>query len=191
MAMVQLTTPLSESAIATLAVGDIVTVSGTIFTGRDAFHKYIFDGNAPPCTLRGQILYHCGPIVVAMGDRWEVMAAGPTTSSRQEPYAWKVIESLGIRAIIGKGGMGRATVDACAAHGCVYLHAIGGAAQWYAEKIARVNGVHFLDEFGGPEAMWEFTVKDFPAVVTIDAHGASLHEDIRHRSDARLKGLLA
>jgi fumarate hydratase class I len=129
------------------------------------------------------LLYHCGPIIIERNGLYEVIAAGPTTSRREEPYQWKLIETLGLRAVMGKGGMGKKTVDACQKFGCVYLHAIGGAAQLLADKITSVKGVHFLEEFGSPEAMWVFDVREFPAVVTIDANGNSLHQKVHERSD--------
>jgi fumarate hydratase class I len=117
---------------------------------------------------------------------WRVVAAGPTTSAREEPYQADLIAKFGLRGVIGKGGMGERTLAACAAHGCVYLHAVGGAAQVLAECVKRVRAVHFLEQFGAPEAVWEFEVDRFPAVVTMDAHGHSLHRDIEAASRAKL-----
>lgn len=180
--MKNLTTPLTDESIRDLKVGDIVSISGTLITARDALNKYLFEGNESPVPLKDQVLYHCGPIVLDNNGNWEVIAAGPTTSTRQEPYAWKIIEQYGVKALMGKGGMGEKTVQACKEHCCVYLHAIGGAAQLLAEKITGVKSVHFLEEFGSPEAMWELEVKNFPAVVTIDTRGNSLHHDVRDAS---------
>ena len=116
-----------------------------------------------------------------------VKAAGPTTSIREEPYEYDVMKNFGIRAVIGKGGMGKKTLAGCKEFGCVYLHAVGGAAQVYAEKIVKVNNVYLYDEVGAPEAIWEFEVKDFPVVVTMDSHGNSLHEKILEESTRNLK----
>ena len=188
--MTQLTTPISESQIRSLKVGDAVEIRGTLFTGRDAVHKYLFKGGALPAgvNLRGGILYHCGPVVIKdEAGRWKVVAAGPTTSAREEPYQAHVIEQLGLRGVIGKGGMGERTLAACQAHGCVYLHAVGGAAQVLAECIKSVRSVHFLEEFGSPEAIWELEVEGFPAVVTMDAHGGSLHREIFKSSQEELE----
>ena len=187
--MISLTTPVSESAIRALKVGDQVAVSGRLFTGRDAVHKYLHEGGAlpPGVSLKGGILYHCGPVVIKDEQgNWKCVAAGPTTSIREEPYQWQVIRDFGLRGVIGKGGMGEKTVQACKDYGCVYLHAIGGAAQVLAECIKKVPSVHFLKEFGAPEAIWEFEVENFPAVVTIDAHGNSLHKEILAQSQAEL-----
>ena len=187
--MTQLTTPISESQIRSLKVGDAVEISGTLFTGRDAVHKYLFKGGALPAgvNLRGGILYHCGPVVIKdESGRWKVVAAGPTTSAREEPYQAHVIEKLGLRGVIGKGGMGDRTLAACKEHGCVYLHAVGGAAQVLAECIKQVRNVYFYEKFGAPEAIWEFEVEDFPAVVTIDSHGHSLHKEVFAKSQAEL-----
>ena len=190
MDMIQLSTPLNEEIVRNLRIGDLVAINGRIFTGRDRFHKFVFDGNKLPLSLKGEILYHCGPIIIQKSGDWRVMAAGPTTSSRSEPYEWKIIENLGIRAIIGKGGMGQKTIEACKKFGCVYLHAIGGAAQLLASHIKRVGSVHFLKEFGQAEAMWEFEVDSFPAVVTIDANGNSLHTEVEKISQLNLKNKL-
>ncbi len=180
-----------------LRAGDEVLISGTLFTGRDAVHQYLHGGGAlpPGLDLHGQIVYHCGPVVVEKtgpdGARdFTVTAAGPTTSIREEPYQADLIARLGVRGVIGKGGMGLKTLAACRDSGAVYLHAIGGAAQVYADCIERVDGV-YLEEFGSPEAIWVLRVRDFPAIVTMDAHGDSLHEVIQTESLERLKAALA
>lgn len=169
--------PLTEKQIRELRVGDVVIINGTMFTGRDALHKYFMDHDSP-VDLDGAVLYHCGPVMLKNGDEWVVKAAGPTTSMREEPYQGHIMKKFGIRAVIGKGGMGSNTLQALKEHGGVYLNAIGGAAQYYAETIKRVDGVHFLKEFGIPEAMWQFQVEGFAAIVTMDAHGNSLHADV-------------
>lgn len=189
--MIKLEAPFTEDKIRDLKVGDMVEITGKLFTGRDAFHKYLHEGGEPPVNLKDQILYHCGPVVIKDGAKWKVMAAGPTTSIREEPYQAGVIKKFGLRAVIGKGGMGEKTKQACMADGCVYLHAVGGAAQVLAEKIVSVDNVHMLEKFGPPEAVWELTVKDFPVVVTIDAHGQSLHTKIQEDSQKKLAQLLA
>jgi fumarate hydratase class I len=143
-----------------------------------------------PVDLRGAVLYHCGPVVVKEGEGWRVTAAGPTTSIREEPYQAEIIKRFGLRAVIGKGGMAGKTLAALKEHGAVYLNAIGGAAQFYARSIERVDGVSLL-EFGTPEAMWHLTVKDFPAIVTMDAHGNSLHKTIEQESGQHLEALMA
>lgn len=187
--MINLTIPFTAEKIRSLKVGDAVEISGIVFTGRDAVHKYLHDGGKLPSNvnLRDGIIYHCGPVVVKddAGD-WKVTAAGPTTSIREEPYQWEVIRDFGLRGVIGKGGMGDRTLAACQEHGCVYFHAIGGAAQVLAQCVKRVLGVSFLKEFGSPEAIWEFEVENFPAVVTMDAHGNSLHKEVLAASEARL-----
>lgn len=187
--MTKLNAPFTEDKIRALHVGDEVLLSGVIFTGRDAVHKYLYEGGQlpPGVTLRDGILYHCGPVVLKQPDgSWKATAAGPTTSIREEPYQAKIIREFGLRGVIGKGGMGEKTLAACKEYGCVYLHAVGGAAQVLAECIKRVRNVYFLEKFGAPEAIWEFEVEDFPAVVTMDAHGRSLHQEIFERSRAEL-----
>jgi fumarate hydratase class I len=184
-----LTTPISESQIRALQVGDEVAVTGVVFTGRDAVHKHLHEGGTLPegVSLRDGVIYHCGPVVLKdAAGQWQVMAAGPTTSTREEPYQHQIIREHGVRAVIGKGGMGERTRQACHAHGCVYLHAVGGAAQVLAECVKRVHNVHFLEKFGSPEAIWELEVENFPAVVTMDAHGRSLHAEVQAASEAAL-----
>ncbi len=173
---VVLTAPLSEAAVRSLRVGDLVLISGELFTGRDAVHAHLMK-NPPPVDLHGAILYHCGPVMLKQGDAWTVKAAGPTTSSREEPYQATVIEKYGVRAVVGKGGMGSQTLAALQRFGAVYLNGIGGAAQYYARTVEKVLGVNLL-EFGIPEAMWHLQVNKFAAIVTMDAHGNSLHADV-------------
>ncbi len=182
--------PFTEDKIRALHVGDMVQISGVIFTGRDAVHKYLHDGGKPPVDLRDSIIYHCGPVVVKEGGHWVVKAAGPTTSAREEPYQGPLMEQYGIRAVIGKGGMGPKTLEYCRKVGGVYLHAVGGAAQVLAERVVAVKGVHLAEKFGSPEAIWEFQVDRFPAVVTMDSHGNSLHAKVFEESAAKLKHLI-
>ena len=177
---VVLRSPLTEEQVRSLRVGDIVLVSGRAYTGRDAVHHHLMS-HEPPVDLRGSVLYHCGPVVAKDGAGWKVTAAGPTTSIREEPYQGDVIKRYGVRAVIGKGGMGGKTLAALKEHGAVYLNAIGGAAQFYARTIRSVDGVSLL-EFGTPEAMWHLTLEDFPAIVTMDSHGQSLHQDVERAS---------
>ena len=142
--------------------------------------------------LRDSAIYHCGPVVVQAADgSWRVVAAGPTTSAREEPYMAGIIARYGVHVIIGKGGMGAATREACKRHGCVYLQAVGGAAVSLADRIRRVQQVHFLKEFGATEAMWGFEVAGFEAVVAIDTHGRSLYDDVAANSRRELDRLLA
>jgi tartrate/fumarate subfamily iron-sulfur-dependent hydro-lyase beta chain len=182
--------PFTEEKMRALHVGDKVEITGMIFTGRDAVHKYLHDGGEPPVELRDSIIYHCGPVVVKEGKKWVVKAAGPTTSIREEPYQGDLMRKYLIRAVIGKGGMGARTLQACNEIGAGYLHAIGGAAQVLAEKVVDVTGVHMMEEFGAPEAIWEFQVVKFPAVVTMDSHGKSLHEQILAESQSRFDKLV-
>ena len=187
--MTELSFPFTEAKVRALKVGDEVLISGVVFTGRDAIHKYLHDGGKLPSgvNLRDGILYHCGPVVMKQDDgSWKVTAAGPTTSIREEPYQGQIIRDFGLRGVIGKGGMGDRTLAACKESGCVYLHAVGGAAQVLAECVKKVRGDYMLEQFGAPEAIWEFEVVDFPAVVTMDAHGHSLHQEVFAKSQAEL-----
>jgi fumarate hydratase class I len=184
---VVLRTPLTEAQVRDLKVGDVVLVSGRVYTGRDAVHHHLMS-HAPPVDLRGCVLYHCGPVVARQGDGWTITAAGPTTSIREEPYQADVIRRYGVRAVVGKGGMGAKTLAALAESGAVYLNAIGGAAQFYARTIKAVEGVSLM-EFGTPEAMWHLRIEDFPAIVTMDAHGNSLHKELEQASARELAAI--
>ena len=184
---IRLEAPISEAQIRSLRVGDVVLISGRMVTGRDAVHSYLMKHDSP-VDLNGAVLYHCGPVVVKEGGGWRVTAAGPTTSIREEPYQADIIRRYGVRAVIGKGGMGARTLAGLQESGAVYLNAIGGAAQFYARCIERVDGVSLM-EFGTPEAMWHLHVRDFPAIVTMDAHGNSLHKDIEDQSGRVLETL--
>ncbi len=201
----RLTVPINEPQIRSLKVGDQVLVSGVIFTARDAAHKYMMEnfikGECPEAErpvydvlkqgLAGSVIYHCGPVVKKRDDgKYEFVAAGPTTSIREEPYQADVIGHFGVRAVIGKGGMRDRTLRGCQEHGAVYLHAIGGAATLIGECCKDVLGVYKLD-FGVPEAFWQIRVEDFPCVVTMDSHGQSLHEKVRSDSEAKLQELLS
>jgi fumarate hydratase, class I len=186
---IRLTTPLSDADVRRLRAGDVVLLSGTVFTGRDEVHKHLFKGGELEA-IRDGVIYHCGPVVLEEDGKYRVVAAGPTTSIREEPYQDHVIAKYGIKAVIGKGGMGAKTLKACQEHGCVYLHGIGGAAQIYAQCVEHVPHVHLKEEFGSPEAVWVMHVKDFPAVVTMDAHGRSLHAEVADVSKAELAGIL-
>jgi fumarate hydratase class I len=185
---VVLQAPIDEATIRSLNVGDVVLLSGRVYTGRDAVHAHLMK-NAPPVDLRGGVLYHCGPVVRKEDDggrpRWTVTAAGPTTSMREEPYQAEIIGRYGVRVVMGKGGMGARTLAGLKEHGAVYLNAIGGAAQFYARCITGVDDVSLL-ELGTPEAMWHLQVHEFPAIVTMDAKGNSLHQVVEQESGKRL-----
>ncbi len=187
--VVSLHTPISEEQVRSLKVGDVVLLNGDLFTGRDAVHRYLYDGGKLD-VLNGGIIYHCGPVVIQENESYRVMAAGPTTSIREEPYQSDIIQKFNLRGVVGKGGMGERTLDACKRFGSVYFHAIGGAAQIYAKCVKKVKGV-YLEQFGSPEAVWHFEVEDFPAVVTMDSHGASLHKTVDELSREKLEGILS
>lgn len=201
-----LTIPISDEAIRSLHVGDSVLLSGILITGRDAVHKWLADTfikktrqpseddlavyQAIKGLLDGGVIYHCGPVVGGLDTKqYRFVAAGPTTSIREEPYQGDVMRHFNLKAVIGKGGMAAKTLAACQEVPGVYLHAIGGAAPLIAASVKQVLGVHKLD-FGVPEAIWVIEAKDFPAVVTMDAHGASLHDGVRAQSKAVLERLL-
>ena len=202
--MLRLTTPISDEEIKGLHVGDTVHLNGIIVTGRDAAHKFMietFIRNAPPPEeemlheelkklLDGGVIYHCGPVVKKNeDDSWSYVAAGPTTSIREEVYQPEVIAHFNLKGVIGKGGMGANTLKACQDQPAVYFHAIGGAASLIAQSVKEVITVYKMD-FGVPEAMWVIRVEDFPVVVTMDSHGESIHNQVLARSKARLEALL-
>ena len=205
--MKQLTTPISDDVIRDLKVGDSVLLSGTMVTGRDAAHKWMIETfvkktRAPQGDdmevyeelkklLNGSVIYHCGPVVSGLDTReYKFVAAGPTTSIREEPYQADVMKHFNIKGVIGKGGMGAKTLKGCEETPGVYLHAIGGAASYIAQTVTKVHGVFKL-EFGVPEAMWVVEVKDFPVVVTMDSHGGRQHAVIEEASRKVLDDLLA
>jgi fumarate hydratase subunit beta len=202
-----LSIPISDAEIKQLYVGDQVFLSGVMVTGRDAAHSYIIDnfvntvGHAPPSEaalyeklkelLKGSAIYHCGPVVRQdEAAKWHFVAAGPTTSIREEPYQAGVMAHFHLKAVIGKGGMAAKTLQGCADHTYVYLHAVGGAATLIADSVKEVLDVYKKDEFGVPEAFWVIRVESFPAIVTMDTHGQSIHDEVDAASKKKLDELL-
>ncbi len=175
---IEIAFPADEAAIRALRAGDEVLVSGTVLTAREPAHRMLVRSGERILEdwTRGAALYHCGPVVVRdpLGG-WRFAAAGPSDSIRLEPWTAEVIERHGVRAVIGRGGMGAATGAALARLGAVYLHATGALAVTLARHVERVVSVHLLDELGLVEAIWRVEVRGFPATVTMDAHGVSLH----------------
>ncbi len=183
--MIKLTLPTTPEEIRKLKAGDEVSITGVMVTARDAAHKYLVETEAEDVRdlLKGSMIYHCGPVVRKGDDgKYTFVAAGPTTSIREEPYEATVIDKYEVRGVIGKGGMGKDTLAACGEHGSVYLSAIGGIATTLAQSVKEVLDVKKLEEFGVPEAFWVIRVEDFPAVVTMDSHGVSLHDRIEAKS---------
>ena len=206
MATYELNIPISEEDIRILRVGDAVRLSGVMVTGRDAAHKYLIENFIRAKTvpeserslydklqrlLKGSVIYHCGPVVRQDEDgRYHFVAAGPTTSIREEVYEPEVIAHFGLRGIVGKGGMGSGTLRACKEHGAVYFHAIGGAASLIADAVKEVVAVYKMDEFGVPEAFWVIRVENFPVVVTMDTYGRSIHDEVEAASREALERLM-
>ena len=191
---VRIKTPLSQEDVQNLKVGDIVSINGLIVTGRDKVHKFLAHERPAkkdiPFDLEGGIIYHCGPIIKEVDNMYKLIAAGPTTSMRVEMYEADIIKTYRIRGIIGKGGMGEKTLNAMKECGCVYLHTISGAAAYLADRISAVLDVWKMEEFGAAEAMWLLKVEDFPAIVTMDTYGNSLHKEIEGSSLEKLKEML-
>jgi len=203
---IKLHTPISDEEIRNLKVGDTVLVSGFVVTGRDAAHKWLEDTFIHPQgktsaedqgifdelkkLLNGGLIYHCGPVVAGLDTKqYKFVAAGPTTSVREEPYQADVMKLFNLKGVIGKGGMGKKTLEGCHNLPAAYFHAIGGAASLIAESVKEVIGVYKY-EFGVPEAMWVIRVEDLPVVVTMDAHQNSLHATVREKSNRVLSSLI-
>jgi len=184
--------PAEPERIRALRIGDELRVWGRIITARDMAHKYLVEQRPESMKdlLRGALLYHCGPIMTRSGADWHVVAAGPTTSSREEPYEATVIEQYQIAGAIGKGGMGDKTSAALKQFGAVYLHAVGGAGSLLARCVKKVDEVRMLEEFGVPEAFWVLHVEDFPVVVTMDSEGGSLHRKVLKESEVHYRRLM-
>ena len=213
MSTVNLDIPISEEDIRALHVGDTAYLSGVMVTGRDTAHKYMIENFIRSDTvpeserslyeelqrlLKGGVIYHCGPVVRRLPPSqggieggWQFVAAGPTTSIREEVYQPEVIAHFGLRGVVGKGGMGPNTLQACREHGAAYLHAVGGAASLIADAVKEVVAVHKKEEFGVPEAFWVIRVERFPVVVTMDSHGKSIHDEVEAASKAALTRLVA
>jgi len=205
--MKQVTTPISDETIRDLKVGDAVALSGMMITGRDTVHKWMIETFIKKTRqpqgddlqvyeelkkiLNGSVIYHCGPVVSGLDTKeYKFVAAGPTTSIREEPYQADVMKHFNVKGVIGKGGMGSKTLKGCEETPAVYFHAIGGAASYIAQTVTKVHGVFKLD-FGVPEAIWVIEVKEFPVVVTMDAHGGSQHAVVEASSKKVLEDLLA
>jgi tartrate/fumarate subfamily iron-sulfur-dependent hydro-lyase beta chain len=204
--MIELNIPITEEQILSLHAGDAAAISGIATTGRDAAHKYLverlIEGKKPlsaedqriydelKAIYRGGAIYHSGPIVRNADGHWSIVSSGPTTSIRDEIYEDKVIAHFGLRVVIGKGGMGPRTLAACRAHKAVYVHGIGGAGVTNALAMVEVLDVFKKEEFGLPEAFWKIRFDHFPGIVTMDAHGRSLHEELDKSFDERLAALL-
>lgn len=204
--MREITIPISPETIRELHTGDTVALTGVLATGRDAVHKWMIDTfirktrepagddlevyEAIKPIFEESLIYHCGPVVSGLetGD-YKFVAAGPTTSIREEPYQSEVMHHFNMRGVIGKGGMGASTLQACQDVPAAYFHAIGGAATLIAQSVEEVIGVYKLD-FGVPEAIWVLKVNQFPVVVTMDSHGKSIHEDVEKTSMEKLKALI-
>ena len=189
-----LKTPIPEEAIRKLKVGDIIYISGKLITARDAAHtraiKYRVEGKQLPVNFEGNVLYHCGPLVRKIDDKWEIVSAGPTTSTRMEYIEPRFIELFRPRVIVGKGGMGLGTTEALNKYGAVYASFPGGVGVLAAKAIKRIVGVEWLD-LGLPEALWILDVERFgPLTVAIDTHKRNLYIDIKDKAHERLKDLL-
>lgn len=186
----ELQLPLSPQDVQALSVGQLVSLQGMLFTGREPVHKHLYEGGTPPAEVRGSVLYHCGPQVRRVGSKWEVLAAAPENSSNLETYIGELFGRFGFAGVMGRGGASRTTLNACRRYGGVYLQTIGGAALALAQRIESAKTPHFKDEFDSRDAMWELEVSGFPAVVTVDAHGRSLPDIVRDVSSRRFLSIV-
>ena len=185
MATYKLKTPISEEDVRKLKVNDVIYITGTMFTARDSAHKraleYYKQGKKMPINPQGLAVFHCGPIVKKENDKWTIVAAGPTTSTRMDLFEDEFIKNYKVRVVIGKGGMGKKTTDAMKKHGAVYGAFTGGAAVLAARAVKSVKTVEWFD-LGMPEALWILEVEEFgPLTVAIDSHGNNLFEDVRKK----------
>ncbi len=184
-----LSTPVSERDARALKAGDVIYVSGTMFTARDEAHKMMLEKGSP-LPVEGLALFHCGPVARKAGAGWEILAAGPTTSARMELFEADFLRKFKARVIVGKGGMGEKTLAALSEVGAVYTHFTGGAGALAAKAVKRVPAVHWLEELGMPEAIWVMEVERFgPLVVAMDSHGNSLYKDLSVTVEANMKGI--
>jgi len=187
MAVYKLKTPISEEEIRKLSVNDVLYVSGTMVTARDQAHRRALEhfkqGKTLPINLEGSAVFHCGPLMKRVNEKWIVVAAGPTTSTRMDIFEDEFIKDFKVRVIIGKGGMGRRTTEAMAKYGAVYGAFTGGAAVLAAKAVKNVRNVEWYD-LGMPEAMWVLDVEEFgPLSIAIDSHGNNLFEDIQKKAE--------
>jgi len=179
----ELKTPISEADVRKLRTGDTIYLTGRMITARDEAHHKALDffkkGDPLPIDLDGMIIYHCGPIMRKIQDKWEVVAAGPTTSTRLDMFEDEFIKAFKVRVIVGKGGMGERTARACEQVGAVYGAFTGGAALIAKQTIVEVENVFWFDELGMPECLWVYRVERFgPVAVAIDSHGANLFDNM-------------
>jgi len=188
MTVYKLKTPISEEDVRKLKVNDVIYVTGTIVTARDAAHKKALElhreGRKLPFSLEGLAVFHCGPIIKKEGEKWVVVAAGPTTSTRMDQFEDEFVDAFKVRVVIGKGGMGRRTTDAMKKYGAVYGAFTGGAGVLAAKAVKNVKTVEWLQELGMPEALWVFEVEEFgPLTVAIDSHGSNLYDEVRKKTE--------
>jgi len=176
--MIDLNTPITDEDINNLKVGDVITISGQILTARDQAHKRIVDEGSPT-NLKGSVIFHAGPIIQETKDsnetNYKMIAIGPTTSMRMNPYEADILD-IGAKIIIGKGGMDDSVRDALVKNNAIYVVATGGCAALYVDKVNQINDVNWLD-LGMPEAIWDLDVSSFgPLIVAMDSKGNSLYD---------------
>ncbi len=192
MKLVNLTTPIAREEVTKLDAGDVVYISGIVYTARDMAHlrlkKLLADKESLPEDFEGGIIFHAGPVVKKDDGGWRIWVIGPTTSTRMEPYA-DMVGKLGVRAIVGKGGMEENTIKSLAEYGGIYLLAAPGCGVVHAKAVKKVLRVHWLEEMGVPEAIWVLEVNNWgPLFVGMDAHERSIFKDIAQKAKTLKEG---
>ena len=192
MAEYNLKTPIDNETISKLVAGDIIYLSGTVFTARDEAHMELLEhGDIPGFDMTGLGLYHCGPVMQQKDGKWNIISAGPTTSFRMETLEPAFLDKFKVKLIIGKGGMGPLTLESLKKHNVVYVSFTGGAGALAAKGLGEVKGVYYLEELGMPEAVWVFEAKGFgPLIVSMDSKGHSLYDDVNSKTKENLERLL-
>ncbi|MDU2064345.1 MAG: L(+)-tartrate dehydratase subunit beta [Sporomusaceae bacterium] len=172
-----LTTPIKNEDLADITAGDIVYLDGYLITCRDVAHRRLIEqGRKLPVDLAGRAIFHAGPIVAKDGDGWKMISIGPTTSMRMEKFEKEFVKETGVKLIIGKGGMGPETVEACQEHKALHAVFPGGCAVLAATEVEEIEGVEW-QELGMPESLWISRVKNFgPLIISIDTKGNNLFE---------------
>ena len=187
-----LKTPIDDETISKLNAGDIIYLSGTVFTARDEAHMELLEhGDIPGFDMTGLGLYHCGPVMQQKDGKWNIISAGPTTSFRMETLEPEFLDKFKVKLIIGKGGMGPLTLESLKKHNVVYVSFTGGAGALAAKGLGEVKAVYYLEELGMPEAVWVFEAKNFgPLIVSMDSKGKSLYDDVNAKTKENLERLL-
>lgn len=187
--MTPLELPAAPPTMRELHVGEQVAITGTVFTLRPAVYEYLHDGGELPFITEGSVVYHASPVGKKRGKKWSVQSMAPDHSTPLDPLIKEVFSRYGVRGAIGRGELGKRTLEACRQYTSCYFHTIAGAGPLLARHVKEVKAVHLTDKFDATDAVWELEVEAFPTIVMIDSHGQSLHDMIRDVSNRRLLNL--